>query len=554
MGAAASNPFDEAARTELNGIIKETIGEFTIQYTISLAANLVKKAEAELEAKDKKEEPKPDRQLQTDAEPPKDVRKEGYLIKQGLIRKNWLTRYFTINPDYSISYKVKKEDAKEKGKFTLGGYWVHDWRDAPKDKPFTIHGEHYYKRQWYFQVPPPEEKDVKHEDHYEKWKDALRAAARNAPSPLTTDPLLRRVYARAYLKTYEKYWWWSSYFYGWGSEVELISDLIYRRIRWGLLWRVKSKVKGPAAIANKVKDQIDGAVKTTVLAACDAGWKALVTTRDGLMPKMEATIKEQGGPLFEQKKKLKDAINDKLMEIIKPILEKTAQPIVEKVLDKALTPIADAHVETLKGFKRCIDWCCNSGSSKEFKDTDVRRMRGWSYWYNWESRQIMWKMESDDMVKKALTPPSSGAGEASGAGEGKEEESNANIAYTINDALQAQMEDAFFTLGKDKDIKVVGGKFLNDSKIVLRDQYRSFILGVLKPNIFALAAKSILELVKPLDDALPEAFKQFLNGHDTCVEIIDRICNETADILLKAAYDSNVQKMEAAMQQVIGSW
>jgi len=116
------------------------------------------------------------------------------------------------------------------------------------------------------------------------------------------------------------------------------------------------------------------------------------------------------------------------------------------------------------------------------------------------------------------------------------------------------MDSAFFTLGKDKDIKVVGNKFLNDSKILLRQQYRSFILGVLKPNIFHLAAKSILELVKPLDDALPDAFKQFINGHDTCVDIIEAVCQETADILLKAGYESNVQKMEAAMQQVIGGW
>jgi len=535
MGAGVSNPYDESARNELNGIIKDTLAEFTIQYTIALAANLVKKAEAELEAKDKKEEPKPEVQLLRDPEQSKDVRKEGYLIKQGLVRKNWLQRYFTINPDYSISYKVKKEDAKEKGKFTLGGYWVHDWRDAPKDKPFTIHCEHYNKRNWYFQVPPPEEKDVKHEDHYAKWKDALSSAARNAPTPMSTDPLLRATYARAYLKTYEKWWGWSSYFWAWGSESELMGDLIYRRIRWDLLWRVKSKVKGPAAIANKVKDQIDTAVKTTVQAACDAGWKTLCGTRDGLIPKMESTIKEQGGPLFEQKKKLKDGIKDKLMEIVKPILEKTAQPIVEKVLDKALTPIADAHVETLKGFKRCIDWCCGSGSSKEFKDTDVRRMRGWSYWYNWESRSIMWKMESDEMVRKALTPPSSGV-ETSGAGEKKDEESNSNLAYRINDQLQEQMEAAFFTLGKDKDMKVVGNKFLHDSKELLRLQYRQFILGVLKPNIFALAAKSILELVKPLDDALPDAFKQFVNGTDTCISIIEAVCEETADILLKAGY------------------
>jgi len=243
------------------------------------------------------------------------------------------------------------------------------------------------------------------------------------------------------------------------------------------------------------------------------------------------------------------------MEVLRPILEKTAQPIVEKVLDKALTPIADAHVETLKGFKRCIDWCTGSGSSKEWKPEDIRRMRGWCYWYNWESRSIMYKMESDDMVRKALNPPSSGVSQGQDASGGdKKEESNSNLAYKINDTLQDQMDCAFFTLGKDKDIKMVGNKFLHDSKLVLRDQYHSFILGVLKPNIMALAAKTILELVKPLDDALPDAFKQFINGHDTCIEIIDAVCNETADILLKAGYESNVQKMEAAMQQVIGGW
>lgn len=91
MGGVGSSPWDDSCTKELNEIIKETIGEFSKQYPLALAVNLVKKAQAEVNAQgEKKEDAK--RQLVVDPDPPKEVHKEGYLIKQG--------KHFT--PDFRV--------------------------------------------------------------------------------------------------------------------------------------------------------------------------------------------------------------------------------------------------------------------------------------------------------------------------------------------------------------------------------------------------------------------------------------------------------------------
>jgi hypothetical protein len=545
MGGVGSNPWDESCTKELNEIIKETIGEFTKQYPLALAVNLVKKAQAEVNSKDEKKE-ESTRQLVVDPDPPKEVKKEGYLIKQGIVRKNWLKRYFVINPDYSISYRETKE-AKEKGKFTLGGYYVADFNN--KERPFTIHCKHYNKRNWYFQICEGAG-DKEKEEEYKKWKDAFQQAARNAPSPMTTDPLLRRTYQRAYLKTYAKWWGWSSYFYCTGSESEMIGDLIYRRLRWGLLWRVYSKLKGPWRVQQTIRSSIDKQVNVAVKAACEAAWKSLCEIREKLAPELEAKIKEHGGPIFEMQKKVKDTIREKLMSVLDPLIEKTAKPIVEKVLDKALVPMADAHVEALKGFNRCCKWY-NDGHKDGYNESTIRSMNWWSYWYLWESRNVMYQMQNDDVVRKALTPPSTSKG-ADDSGESKDDEpSNAGLAYKINDQIHDQVLAAIWTIGKDKDLAVVSGKFINDSKILLKEQYKAFILGVIQPNLMALANATLMELCKPIDDTIPELIKNFVSAEDMATELIADISNDIAEKFMESAYPKNCERMEAALTAVM---
>jgi hypothetical protein len=239
------------------------------------------------------------------------------------------------------------------------------------------------------------------------------------------------------------------------------------------------------------------------------------------------------------------------MSILDPLIEKTAKPIVEKVLDKAFVPIADAHVEALKGFQKACKWYTD-GHKDGYNESSIRSMNSWSYWYLWESRNIMYKMQSDDIVRKALTPPSSGSKGADDSGESKDDgDSNAYIAYKINDQLHDQVLAAIFTLGKDKDLAVVSAKFINDSKILLKEQFKSFLMGVIQPNLMALANATIMEIIKPLDEAIPDLIKNFVSGEDMATELIQDISNEIAESFLGAALAKNVERMEAALTAVM---
>jgi hypothetical protein len=332
----------------------------------------------------------------------------------------------------------------------------------------------------------------------------------------------------------------------------MMGDLIFRRLRWGLLWRVYGRIKGPARIQSSIRSSIDKQVQVAVKAACEAAWKSLCEVREKVQPTFETAIKENGAPIFEMQKKVKDGIREKLMSILDPLIEKTAKPIVEKVLDKAFEPMADAHVEALKGLNRACKWYTD-GNKDGYNESNIRSMNSWSYWYLWESRNIMWKMQSDDIVRKALTPPASaGSKGADDSGESKDDEaSNSYIAYKINDQIADQVLAAIFTLGKDKDLAVVSAKFINDSKILLKEQYKSFLMGVVQPNLMALANASIMEIIKPLDDAIPDLIKNFVSGEDMATELIQDISNDIADKFLEAAYPKNAERMEAALTAVM---
>ncbi|KAH7832081.1 putative connector enhancer of kinase suppressor of Ras 2 [Monocercomonoides exilis] len=79
---------------------------------------------------------------------------EGWLTKQGHIRKNWKRRWFVLRGT-TLYYYAKKEDKKEKGFIQLPGYIMENANDVtgklhsfhllnpsnPKKKQFYIHAD-----------------------------------------------------------------------------------------------------------------------------------------------------------------------------------------------------------------------------------------------------------------------------------------------------------------------------------------------------------------------------------------------------------------------------
>jgi len=537
MGNAGSNPFDEAAQQEMKDVINETVGEFSKQYVLALAVNLYRKFREE--SGETKVEPPP-RQLASDEKPPSDIHLEGFLTKQGIVRKNWKKRYFIVHPDYTITYSETKESKdKVKGKISLNGYYVEDFND--EKRPWTFHLKHWRRRNWYLQC--------ENEEDYKKWKEVLKQCCNKAPNPLESydNEVHRKTFQRAYLKMKEKWYGWSGYFYCTGSEAEMLSEFIMRRLRWGVIWRVNSKITGPAKVRNMIRDQIEKQVNAAVDAAAAGAWKAAVEARTKMEPELDGKIRENSAPLVENQNKAKDTMKEKLMGILDPVLEKVGKPLIEKVLNKAMVPIADAYIDLGKTWQRLVRRV-EKHHNGDF--SNAYREKWWVWYYLYDARQHLWKMQNDDTVRKALTPPRASSSGADDSGDSQDAEpSNDYIAWRISDELADLLKDALFTLSQDKDPKVTGPKLLNDVRLTITQDYRNFLLGVLQPNIMNAAESSLMELCRAIDENIPEVLRNFISAEEMVGEILVDVCSTMADRILREAAPPQLERIDKAWSE-----
>lgn len=533
MGNAS--PFDAQARKDVQDCVDQTVLEFNKGYLIALAANLTKQIRKEKEsagAEDYK------RQLLEDPDPPKSAQKEGWLTKQGAIRKNWKRRYCIIHPDYTFTYHEAPE-AKDKPKGTINfrGYWVGDCRE----KPLTIEMYHSYRRKWYFTCDTEEE--------YKQWKEALGLCTRYAPPLMSTDDLLRKTYQNAYLKCWALYWGWSSRFYADGTEPEMLSDLMMRQVRWKVLWRIFQALKGPASVQNIARDQITTTVKASLDAAAAACWKATCEAREKIQPEMRKTIEEKGGPIFEAMAKFKADLKQKVLSAMEPLIEK-GKPILQKVADLAYNPIAEAHIESFKTYKYAVDRLASDYKGDYSKTPELY----WgSYWWLSRARNPLYDLQNNSAWKAVVRPPTSGTDDSGDKNSDENAETVNNIVWAISDPLTDQMKRALYTLSKDKNPGLVAKKLFVDSKQMLGEQLRTVMIGILLPNIMVPLRATIMPVLQEIDGLLPDTMKQFISIEELFEEIVSETVEAIVDRLLVETTPSVYERVMQAFNDVCSS-
>jgi len=549
MGVGVSNPVDESTKQEIQEIIKSVVVTFTLQYTKEYALALVQKIK--MEANDKPEE------WQLLERPPwSEDYKQGYLVKEGGIRKNWKKRFFAVRPNYTIDYfeteeEFKKgEKAKKKGSISLAGYRVIEdvndgvlkrltalaekmgmnVSDIPKPKeypPFTLELHHSRRRCYYIQCA--------NEEEFKQWAEQFKTCCRRAWGLKNQEFVHKTAFDNAVRKTrwaLGRWGWWS-----WGgSEEQILSDIISDEIDWKVMYKIYGKIQGPWMIRNKIRSEILKVLDTMVSAAVTPAWAAMEKAVEEIRPKIEPTIKEMVGPIFKAEADLMEKMKAGAMSIIDPILKEKVTPHLSQIVDVVKSPFKDAYEVAYTLFEEQINKFEIKGgvneTKKEFHHLDWYA-RSWYMWPALSKIEVLYEpLWALHTIFEDIWPW--------------------GLIWTGYDELRTKMDNAFYTFEQrliqsmeaeqPADPKALVQKikegvladFKSDASKSTLNWYASVLKTIVSPPFQKVVIPACETIISPIEDLVPEPLKQFIDPNQMFEDLLDGIIDGCIETILSA--------------------
>jgi hypothetical protein len=470
---------DSESKEKMQEIITNALEEFSKNYPLEYVKAVAKHQLAESETPIV-----PESKMRLMTREPPAVRKEGFITKQGAVRKNWKKRYFRVDGQYRVSYyKTQKEGEKPKGEFSCYGYKVgNDQTDTEEEKAGFI-----------ISLLPSDEDDrakrvykfkCANKDEYNEWKNMFVACCKSAECPLHPSEVRQEAFEATWLAM-ERGAGWGRYWNPFGSEGDMLAFHINNRIERELLQPdVFSKLKGPAFIQRKAKNTILGTVAKAVGTAVDAAWKAATAAVDAIEKPTEEKVATVTGPMGEAQQSVKDKVQSSLDEACAPILDKAFAPVREKVV-----PVLFKPIQKLQG--SLLSFFIKGAKAKDKGESSSRDLRHEVYWS--PAFDSLW-----DIVGKLR------------------EVLNFNIWFSdlrwkVMDDIGELMDNALYTMEKTGDFAATCGKLLHDAGVKFLE-FGVWFLGELVMPLWNKLFDPVLEnLVKPLADLIPDPVKEFLD-------------------------------------------
>ena len=547
MGGMMSNPVDASTKQEMEELIKACLKTFTLEYTKGYALNLVAKLKEEAAAG------KPEEWKLMERPPWNRDYKEGWLMKEGGVRKNWKKRYFVVRPNYSIDYyespeEAKKEKGKKRGTISLCGYRVNedvnngilnklkklaekmgvDMSQLPKPKeypPHTIELCHDRRRNYYIQC--------ENEEDFHQWAEQFKTCAWRAYGYTNDDPVHKGAFDEAIRKTrwdLGRWGWWS-----WGgSEEQILSDLISDQIDWAVMGRIYSKITGPWSVRYTIRNQVLKAIDKAVSAAVKPAWMAMDKAVKELRPKIEPTIKEMVDPIGKAEREVIEKIKNAVMNQIEPLLKEHVTPHLGKILEVIKSPMNEGYDECFHIFEENISKWEPKGNSrdelvKSFDDLDWLP-RSYRMWKATDKLSPMYDpLWALNVIFPDIWPWSS-------IWDGQDElrKRTDNAIYTWEERLlEAQEKEGGDPKTHGEKLKaLVMADFKEDAQKGVSMYYAAILKKIVLPPFEALVVPACKLLLEPLDEAVPEPMKQFINIMKMFEAVYNGVIDDSISIVL----------------------
>lgn len=545
---------------DINACAKEVLSTFTPIYTKSYALALIDKLKAEAEAKAASGDDADTLQLR-DPPIPDEWLKEGWLVKQGAVKKSWKKRWFVATnraDNFRVLYfekeALKTDFKKAKGEIQPCGYRVKKLDKEEEKKEF---GEFAFmlkpygrRRKWYIRTDTEGSAEEK-EELRKEWVGVFQYSARYANAPLNPDPVMQYAFKRAYRMTRWRLgvWGWFSYD---RTEEEQLGQMIVDRCESSCMAEVYAKIPG-GRLERKIRAQIQDGLDKTVGAAVGATWKVAVQGIESQKETLESKAREALGPIFEKQAELSTTVKDKIVGIVSPALEELTKPIMTPICNCLMGPLVAAYKQLVLSYHKRMTTIISEGSTPEELEKGI----------NYFNRQIRWWWGP---MRPALRQIYRAFRE--GYEDDEPETSGFTITVNIGDILDCfqgvrpwQVEDKFesklretmgaaiFTFadtvtqqregGTEPDLNAILSQvtrmMVHDAHIVVRQAITEIFLLVIQPPFKRKVDPMIKDVLEPLSSMIPEPLKVFLDIDKLAIGCMDGILTDTITNVVKPA-------------------
>ncbi|KAJ8603496.1 hypothetical protein CTAYLR_005102 [Chrysophaeum taylorii] len=551
MGAGFSNPLDDATRQRMQDRITEILKVFSEQFVLCYKDALISKIKEEA-----LEEASSYELLEAEA-PSYDI-KSGTLTKRGGFHHHWQHRFIVMKneADNFRMFYYEKEDQlhKPRGWIDGCGYQVkemdaHDAK-AKGAKGFAWMLEPHDDRQrvWFLAVDTEEER--------ERWMSEMRTSCWKARSPRDPDDVIHDAFKAAYRNTrwYCHEWGWYSYT---NSEPEMLGALVYRVIEREMLGDVYRKIPS-GLLYHKIKTLVDKSVGSMVFTACQSAWTSGRTASAGSAEMIESAARQALTPLFAAEKDLKDKIVDKVMSVAEPVLEQVGNDVMAPIATQLLAPVVDVFSKAIVGFGRLMrpvvkalaDERASGTWTKGAAGTDAKlhalclraRRDCDASWHGpmKDACDVLREFRHNDVARIIDSVVSSF--------------NLFRLTYAIESSIRKILHNAVYTFEKRCESELpkedgaepppardpvaamrddVAPKLAHDLETVINDSITEVFYWFIEDAVNHNIVTPVKELVKPIDDEIPEPVKALVVLQSLAEDVITDVVTNSISIITK---------------------
>jgi len=317
------------------------------------------------------------------------------------------------------------------------------------------------------------------------------------------------------------------YYYGSGSEEQLLSEMISEELEYDVMGRMYSKLpSGPYFIRNKIANWTLSTINSMVIAAVKPGWAGMRKAVEELRPTVEPKIRDAVEPIFKAKNDLMEKMREGVMSVIEPLLKENVQPHLGKIVTIIKSPMREAFAESMKLFEAKIDkWEAKDGEdlSKSFRDLDYL---GRSYWelrpalkHTDEMYEPLWALHE---VFSDIYPW--------------------HLIWKAHDTIYKQTDKAVYTWeqgvlkegkGSADAIKYeVLQKFRHDADAAATAYYARILKRILMPGFELLLIPAARNIIAPLADVVPGPLKEFIDINQMFEDLYNNVIDDSIAVVL----------------------
>lgn len=541
---------DKEIQRVANEIMNTFLKIYTKQYTIGFIKKC--KTEAGAGSLDWDSIQRWDFQLQ-DAPLESNILKEGMATKKGALRKNWKARFMVATnaaDNWDVKYYPTEADKgnpkKLKGTIQLCGYKVEkvDGKEAPPadekkeeetaeaakegdadaipEEPEEETGVDFgpgefgiklvprgRRRTWFLKFETEEERD--------EWANTLSVGAKKASPPLNKDPVLRSAFMQAYRQTR-----WELGVWGWYSvdatEEEMMAMMIVDRLNDDIMGPVYREIPS-GRMYWKTRKMVQNMLDKIVGGVVGASWKAAMQGLEASRGTLESSVKEKLDPIFTAQGELKGKLQDACNGVCAPIITELVSPLAKPALDYLLEPIYSTYGSVCRTYEAEMTKIIAAGCN----DRDIDNFT-WRTWYSWgvleEAYTILRAFTRSDAMEVVSTL-------CYGVSRWEIEYWFEDRIYwlckragaTFKAKLQANREEHGDPKGAEVLAEILP-MFRHDAMEAIKLSVRNTFLQVLEPLLQKKIIPALKALVDPIDSAIPDAMKVFLDPNQFVEEII----------------------------------